>query len=404
MTLFWILAIALVVLALLFVVVPLMHYRKKPVPCEGDVDRKKVNLSLHKARIAALDKQLASGELKREEYDTQRAEMEKELLADMDAVEAEAEVKVGKSEITLPLIFVALIPLIAFGMYYQFGSVRQVEQKVALQQLSREQDPTQALAQIEQIVADFPEDYQTRYMLAGMYMSRGQFDRAAVQYRTVIRQVGEQAEPLAQLAQALFLANENQINIEIETIVKRALIADPDNTTALGLKGISAYEKGDYRNAVATWEKLLPMTRKPQARDALRAGIKRAREALGENVNEGGVSTAVDSAVQVQVSLDESLQSLPPQTRVFVYARPQGQKMPLAIVSLSVRDLPGTVVLDDSMMMTEGMKLSDFKLVDIVVRISKDGSVMQPDYEARLEGVEVGSDSVSKVTVSTNGS
>ncbi len=401
MTAFWILALALVVLALLFVFVPLAYYRKKPVKSEGDVDRKKVNLSLHKARLAALDKQLKAGELDREEYDTQRLEMEKELLADMDSVEVETQFRSG---VVVPLVFAVLIPLIAFGLYFQLGSIEKVEQKVALQELSHQQDPAQALAQMEEVVREYPEDYQTRYMLAGMYMSRARYGEAAAQYRIVIDQVGEQSEPLSQLAQALFIANDNEINDEVNSLIRRALAVDPNNTTALGLKGISSYEQGQYREAVATWEKLLPMTRNPQARDALRAGIMRAREALGEHeqVDEGGAEMVSGSAVQVQVSLDESLRSLPPQTRVFVYARPQGQKMPLAIVPLSVGDLPGTIVLDDSMMMTEGMKLSDFKLVDIVVRISRDGSVMQPDYEARLEGVEVGNEAVSQIMVSTD--
>jgi len=59
--------------------------------------------------------------------------------------------------------------------------------------------------------------------------------------------------------------------------------------------------------------------------------------------------------------------------------------MPLAIVRKQVRDLPVTVVLDDSMAMTPTMTLSSFDQVVIGARISRTGNALAQSGD--LEGV-----------------
>ena len=89
-------------------------------------------------------------------------------------------------------------------------------------------------------------------------------------------------------------------------------------------------------------------------------------------------NTAAAPALQVRVSLNAALQDQAgPDDTVFVYARSvKGPRMPLAIVRKQVRDLPMTVVLDDSLAMSPAMTLSKFDQVTVGARISKSGNAM----------------------------
>ena len=63
--------------------------------------------------------------------------------------------------------------------------------------------------------------------------------------------------------------------------------------------------------------------------------------------------------------------------------------MPLAVVPVTVGELPKTVLLNDTMAMMPELKLSGFEKVDIVARISRSGDVRSADYEASLKDVDI---------------
>jgi len=77
---------------------------------------------------------------------------------------------------------------------------------------------------------------------------------------------------------------------------------------------------------------------------------------------------------------------------VFIYASAtRGPPMPLAVVRLSVQDLPTTVVLDDTQAMIPTMKLSSFDDVTIGARVSKSGNPIAQtgDWFNETESVSV---------------
>ncbi len=92
------------------------------------------------------------------------------------------------------------------------------------------------------------------------------------------------------------------------------------------------------------------------------------------------------SAIKVTVKLSPALSGkAAPGDTVFVFARAaQGPKMPLAIVRKQVKDLPVTVILDDSMAMVPDMKMSSFPQLVIGARVSKSGDAITKSGD--LEG------------------
>ena len=98
------------------------------------------------------------------------------------------------------------------------------------------------------------------------------------------------------------------------------------------------------------------------------------------------VADKAAASMMVTVSLSpEMAKKAAPEDVVFIFARAtQGPRMPLAIVRKQVKDLPATVVLDDTQAMSPGMNLSSAPEVVVVARVSKSGDAKAQNGD--LEG------------------
>jgi cytochrome c-type biogenesis protein CcmH len=111
-----------------------------------------------------------------------------------------------------------------------------------------------------------------------------------------------------------------------------------------------------------------------------------------------GKSAANAGAVSGVVTLDPALAAqASPDDAVFVFARPAGGRMPLAVLRKTVRDLPLSFTLDDSMAMSPAAKLSSATQVTVGARISKSGTaIAQPgDLAGETPGVAPGATGVA---------
>ncbi|WP_281648254.1 c-type cytochrome biogenesis protein CcmI [Parendozoicomonas sp. Alg238-R29] len=394
-TLFWVGAAVLIILALMFVCLPLMHFRRNPVPAD-ELDQEQVNLKLRQDQLADLKARLSAGQLNQDEFNTQKSELERSLLADLDGLQEDQQSSRGS--LVTPLVLAAFIPFLAIGLYFRLGASDQLRQTAALEELSKAHNSAEGLAGMERIIEEWPEDFQTRFVLAGFYMSSGRFEDAATHYGVIVKQTGgQQAEPLAQQAQALYMANDSQMTPRVDLLIRQALNVEPENTTALGLAGISSFESGDFPEAIKAWKTLLGLTSDPAAREALAAGVARAQREMGIEPEHQAADARV--SLKVNISLDEALADIPETAQIFLYARSVGSPMPLVILPLTVADLPGTFELGDAQAMMAGVTLTNQQRVDVVVRVSLTGNVMQPDYEVKAENVEVGSGSLTNLVV-----
>ena len=143
----------------------------------------------------------------------------------------------------------------------------------------------------------------------------------------------------AQLAQARYFANGNQLDPESVAALDKALELQPNNPTALGLLGIAAFEAGDYNGSIGYWERLLKATEPgSQGAQAIQGGIDRARERMAATGDTAPVEQEQGPAIRLTVSVaPELMAQLDPNSSVFVFARePNGPPMPLIAKRLTL--------------------------------------------------------------------
>lgn len=373
---FWFVAALLIAIAVLISVWPLLKPRVR-VPDEVDSEEV-ANIANFRDQIAELDWQVQQGQVSEGDAAKHKLELKKKLADELGGDQSSSTYSTLKKS-GFALLIALIIPVSAVLLYFRLGATTEIAVVNAMKQenLSSEQ--------VEQILKDWvlkrPENNQALFMLGSHYLRAGKLDEAVKTYRHLASISNGHPQVTAELAQVLFLSNNNSMTTEIRALYQQTLLNDSQNTTALGLKGIDAFSEGDYSAAIGVWQQGLNLEMDPAARQSLSAGISKARSMLGESV----------VGIRVMVDLSQKMKSLPEDARVIVFARPAGQPQqpPIAAIPMTVGDLPREIVLDDnSAMMMGGLLFSSIGSLDITARISLSGNVMAPDYQVQAKGVK----------------
>ena len=386
MTVFWSLAAVMLMVALLFVLPPLLRQRPGSA-----VSRDELNTRVIREQLAELDADLAIGKLDRAQYDAARKDVERELLYDLDKGNSEQLARPARSGRWLTLLLIPAIPLCAILLYQIMGAAELIGRPQPAR-TAQQQPASQPPGSIEEMTAllaarlqQQPDDLRGWVMLARSYAIMKRYPEAEAAYANVLRLGDEDANLLTDYADAMVMADGGVFNDESGALLSRALQLDPDNLKGLWLAGHWKNQTGAYSEALDYWQRAaakLP----PDSKDAaiITEQINQLQTQLGIAATPAPVVTATatdtnqGASLQVQVTLaTEMAANAAADDTVFIYARAaQGPRMPLAIVRKQVKDLPVTVTLDDSMAMTPQMVLSKFDQVTVGARVSKSGGAM----------------------------
>lgn len=384
---FWVLAALLILLALLFVVEPLVRARRHRIRQEQmNVERRAQNIAIFRHRLAELDEEKAMGHLDDSQYDALKAELEATLLTDVEGEESQA-LQAGTTRMRrLALVLVITVPLVSLGLYFKWGAYEGVEQRLLIAQMEQAEgvpDVEELLTQLETRLHENPNNPEGWFMLARTRMSLGQYAQSAEAFLQLAKLLESEPREAAAIyglyAQALYFASQGTFDQSVMGAIKEALDRNPEEINSIGLLGIRAFEEGNYAQAAQYWEKVLELNPDGPNSDAVRGGIERARALIAENELQAASGSLPDTdapQLQVTVSLDPALNGqVSPTDTLFIYARElNGSPMPVAIVRKQVQDLPLTVNLDDSTAMGPMAKLSSLEQVEVVARISKQGT------------------------------
>jgi cytochrome c-type biogenesis protein CcmH len=392
---FWLAAGLLLLVALSFLLIPVLRERR----AQREEDRTALNVALYQERVAELQSQQAEGVLDAAQMDSGRAEAARELLADTEGVAAPRVSRLGKP---LPLLAAVLVPVLGLGLYLHFGAADKVE-------LTREfaqapQSMEEMTQRLERAVAAQPDSAEGLYFLGRTYMAQERPADAAKMFERAANLAGRQPELLGQWAQAQYFADGKKWSAKIQALTDEALKADPKEVTSLGLLGIAAFEGERYQEAIDYWTRLLAqLPPEDNSRAALQGGIKRAAERLeasGGKVAQAPVA-AKAALLKVSVDLSSELRSkVQPGDSVFIFARAtSGPPAPLAAKRLTVADLPVTVELGDADAMMPQLKLSNFPEVQLVARISRAGQPTAGEWVGRSGPLASSTTALQKLTI-----
>ncbi|VAW76266.1 Cytochrome c heme lyase subunit CcmH, partial [hydrothermal vent metagenome] len=380
MTYFWPLALAMTLLALVFVVPPLLRNRQRTT-----VDRNQLNTAVVKQQLMELQADLDAGKLDQAAYATARHDLERELLDELGK-EEKTTPQDSKSGRWAALLLIPAIPLLAVMLYQQLGAENQSSTAQVQQAAATAQPPhnvEDSIAKLAQHLREQPDNLEGWALLARTYAKMNRFQESAEAYAQARQLSNDQPELLIDYADMLVAANGGDFNDEVGQLLQTAVQQQPGNLKGRWLLGHWKFQHGDNQGAIQDWQ---------QVAEQLPAGNEKDLTAIGQQIALAQAKMTLDGSsalpaaqtsesmqgklpgnksIEVSVTLDAALASkVAADDTVFIYARAaKGPRMPLAIVRKKVSDLPLQVTLDDSMAMSPSMTLSSFSQVTLAARI-----------------------------------
>ena len=380
MTLFLLLAAALVVVSLAFLLLPLLRARRSGVPSE-----RSANLSIYRDQFAELERDLAAGVLNEDQYGQARAELEQRLLDDVDQTPAQAAPKSTWSSRGAAAIVAIGVPVLAGLLYWHLGTPQALttpkQGTVDASNMTFEQfqSMTNKLAARLQQQPDDPVGWA---MLGRAYKALERYPDAVQALSRANKLRPQDVEIMVEYAEALAFVQDGDLAGEPTALLERALKIAPDDVKALTLAGTAAFAKNDYTKVITYWQRLAAkVPADSEMGRALATGIAEAKARRSGKVAQapaapkaGSAAKAVSGVVRLAPSLRGKAE---PGDTVFIFARAaEGPQMPLAVAKIQVKDLPFEFKLDDSMAMRPGLELSGFPRVVVTARVSKSGNPM----------------------------
>jgi cytochrome c-type biogenesis protein CcmH len=413
MLIFWTVATLLVAMTLGALLWPLL--RPRPGMAAPAADG--AAIAVYRDQKQALDAECADGIITPDERDAAVAELARRLGDELGVPPATTPSAPGPGRAwAVAITLLLLVPSAAFLLYARLGnpaasSVAAVSDEGNAHALSESQI-TAMVDSLAQRLRTHPDDAEGWVLLARSYAALRRFPEAAAAYARADALLPDNADLLADYADALAMAQGKRLAGKPTELLQHALSLDPQHRKALALAATAALEARDLDGALAAWRRLQAQF-PPGSEDARQiavivAEIESARQATAGTPSKAaqrpGQAAAAATAAPAGATIAGRVDIAPAlagrvalSDTVFIFARAvDGPRMPLAVLRVPARELPRQFRLDDSMGMAPGVKLSTAAAVVVEARISKSGNALpQPgDLSGRSAPVKPGASDV----------
>ena len=407
------------VFLLVLATVPFIAYpwfaslRSAELPVDSDL-RESQNVRLYNEQCSLFDEQLAATEISYEQHRHLMTEAQQLLLQNTAPGKRIGVFDDGYWILPLLLISVAVATP---WLYAKIGAAKDEAIYRLLAEYAADgsldgSSSADMVVRLEQRASERPENIYYWMLLGQFATTRADIAAAAKYYQRASELSPENGHLLAQYAQALFFADNNQFTERVSRALSRAFLVDSNNRLVLGLKGIEAFSLRQLNAAIGYWQRaqrgLDPSVVEFQS---LQAGIDRARHGLsleadgaGSSVKRGiatdgapnkllsddGNSTlsghgARWSGLEIALSIDPQILYTPEQAVFVAVIDAKGRPMPIAARKLTASALPITIRLSDRDSLVASRLLSSFQHVEVIARLSASGSATPQagDWEVR---------------------
>lgn len=395
MTAFVLIAVVMVAVAIAWILWPLLR-----PSLTTTVEHRAANVAIFKDQFADLDADLGRGTITSEQYAEAKAELERRLLDDVHATAPETPAARRR----WPLVTAALLtPIIAAALYWQLGTPAAFTPELARDSQPTHEQIEAMVAQVKQRLEREPDNAEGWAILARTHYTMRKFGEAAAAYGRLAELRPDDADVLADYADALAMTQGRDVSGKPMELVQRALQIDPTQWKALAMAGTAAFDQKNYSAALEYWQRLQDSvpSGSPVAQQ-IQGSIDEARRLAGpppsapkQDMAKGAAGRSVSGTVALSPTVSAKVQ---PDDAVFVFARPaDGSRMPVAVMRARVADLPLKFVLDDSRSMAGGTKISSLPEVIVGARVSRSGNAMPAsgDLQGGTEKVKVGTSGIA---------
>ncbi len=344
------------------------------------------NLVIYRERLNEIKRDLNTGTLSQAEFTEAKEELAASLLNDLNAQQSTTHNSSKAKLVWLLGGSLVIMPLIAFPLHYFLQAQLYFQEippgsSLELQKYFMEGDQNG----LSLILARATRDSRFWENSAQVYLQSQRPDAAVQAYQRAISLSGDTTASLLGQAHAAAMLQRGSLEGEPAVLIQRALAADPNNPQVQIWSGLLSLQRGEYDRAINYWERVMQTmpTDAPQRADIVamieQAKLQKSGKSAATTETPSPATTATQNTqLRVHVELSKALaaQTQPGDT-VFILARAvSGPRMPLAIIQKQVKELPVTITLDDSTAMSPELRLSAFKEVKIVARVSRSGQAM----------------------------
>lgn len=373
----------LIAVASVFVLYP--FYNSFNDLSSGNNTSRQANVDSYRQQLQTYDLQLEREEISKVEHQQLSSHAQSLLLVNTESI-ANSVTERRNVGLWMTPVLLLLLPVSTYLIYREVGSLddQYIADMLQTQVQRNEAGFSPALVTaLQQRAEERPDNIVYWAMLAQAAIDKNDIVQANRYYAEALKTAPGDSFLLAQYAESLFLIDNSQFTPRVASAVDRAYIADANNATVLGLKGIEAFAAQDLDRAINYWRQAQRGVEvNSVVYQGLQSGIDRAVAMM-----EVSKEPALPVLITIDLSADDSVAALPSQSVFVAVLSVNGPPVPLAAIKLPFSQLPKVVEITDADTLIDGRLLSSATEIRLIARLSATGSATpQPgDWEASSE-------------------
>ena len=412
MTLFLLSASSLLLISIITIIRTLMNKNNEKINSNQN------SIDIYNQKLKEINFDIENHLITKSEANNAIEELKYSLIKDnknTDILDSKLYFSNLKSKKTISIILLLVIPVFVISVYSFIGAPNSIEKLVLVSDLKNSKDNSEKLVSVEQMLnrierrlLDDPNNSDDWLMLANSYVVLKRYPEAIRALENLYRLKGDDPSLLFRYADVLAMANSGIFAGKPSELIKKALQLDPQNTMGLWLAGLVAYEEGEVKKAINYWENVLPKLEIGSEEEKnIRKYIEFAKENNNISIqnNDSITQEKIEYSLKLSIELSPNFTNINKNKALFIYAKPinSPNNMPIIVLRKTVADLPLLVEMNDSMSMLPSNKLSDYKSVQVLARISNSGNAKSEkgDLIGIVESMSTTSKNITKLIINT---